>query len=132
MAATTILKKLSGILLLSFILLTACTTPKPVLRTDVYHAAEPEQKTAPALNALQLKALQLMNQQQYDNAIQYLQRAIKVEPRNPLNWHYLAQNYWHKKDFSNCRAMIKRAISYSQFDEDLMRANQTLLQQCSP
>jgi len=124
--------KLVFIIILSLFISSACTTRKPVVRTDDYHQPEKPDKTAKALNALQLKALQLMNQQQFDQAIQYLQRAIKVEPRNPLNWHYLAQNYWHKNDFSNCRAMINRAMSYSQFDADLMRANQTLLQQCSP
>lgn len=72
-----------------------------------------------------------MNQQQFDQAIQFLQRAIKVEPRNPLNWHYLAQNYWHLNDFNNCRAMIQRAMSYSQFDPDLSRANEALLIQCT-
>jgi len=72
-----------------------------------------------------------MNKQQFEEAIQYLQRAIKIEPREAINWHYLAQNYWHLKDFKNCRSMIKRAIAYSQFDEDLNRANKTLLDQCT-
>ena len=112
-------------------MVTACAPPKPVLRTDRYHEPEQDKKTGKALNGLQLKALKLMNQQDYEQAILYLQRAIKIEPRNPLNWHYLAQNYWHLKDYPNCRAMIRRATAYSQFDEDLNRANQTLLKQCS-
>ena len=102
------------------------------MRTKQYHEAEPSKEAARILNGLQLKAIQLMNQQQFDEAISYLQRAIKVEPRNALNWHYLAQNYWHKKEYKNCRSMIHRSISYSQFDEDLSRANNTLLMQCSP
>ena len=73
-----------------------------------------------------------MNQKNYSAAIHYLQRAIKVEPRNPLNWHYLAQNYWHLQDYANCRAMIKRAMSYSQFDEDIQKSNRILLEQCTP
>ncbi len=109
----------------------ACTAPKPMVRTDDYHKSEEPEKTEKTLNGLQLKALQLMNQQEFEQAILYLQRAIKVEPRNPLNWHYLAQNYWHLEDFVNCRAMIQRAVSYSQFDADLMRANEALLKQCS-
>ncbi len=72
-----------------------------------------------------------MNQQQFEQAILYLQRAVKVEPRNPLNWHYLAQNYWHLKDFPSCRSMVQRAISYSQFNPDLTVANETLLKQCA-
>lgn len=108
----------------------ACTVKKAVT-TEQYHEPQKSEQTTRILNGLQLKALQLMNQQKYDDAIQYLQRAIKVEPREAINWHYLAQNYWHLQDYRNCRAMIQRAISYSQFDEDLNRANQILLNQCS-
>ncbi len=120
------------LLLLTVTLLASCAAPKPVVRTDDYHKSEEPKKATKALNGLQLKALQLMNQQEFEQAILYLQRAIKVEPRNPLNWHYLAQNYWHLQDYVNCRAMIQRAKSYSQFDADLMRANEALQQQCSP
>jgi Tfp pilus assembly protein PilF len=112
--------------------LVACTTPKPLFRTDQYHADEPELTKPPVLNGLQLKALQLMNQQQFEQSLLYLQRAVKVEPRNALNWHYMAQNYWHLENYSECRSMIKRAQAYSQFDADLQKANQTLLQQCTP
>lgn len=110
---------------------TACTKPKSVVRTDRYHDPGQKEEVTKALNGLQLKALQLMNRQQYEHSIQYLQRAINVEPRNPLNWHYLAQNYWHLKQFANCRAMIQRAVSYSQFNKDLNRANEALMIQCS-
>ena len=120
------------IYLLLAVFMAACTAPRSVVRTEQYHEAEPGKEAAKILNGLQLKALQLMNQQKFDDAISYLQRAIKVEPRNALNWHYLAQNYWHKKDYKNCRSMVQRAMSYSQFDEDLSRANNTLMMQCTP
>ena len=112
--------------------LSACGKPVPVVITEQYHEPRPGKDAQKILNGLQLKALQLMHQQDFDTAISYLQRAIKVEPRNALNWHYLAQNYWHLKDYKNCRAMVQRAISYSRFDEDLSRANDTLMRQCSP
>lgn len=110
--------------------LVACVTPEPVVRTDQYHKDIPPEKQPKALNGLQLKALQLMNQMKFEQSILYLQRAIKVEPRDPLNWHYLAQNYWHLKDYKNCRSMVNRAISYSQFNEALNKSNLTLLKQC--
>ena len=110
--------------------LVACITPESIVTTDQYHKKSEPKETAKALNGLQLKALQLMNQLKFEQSIQYLQRAIKVEPRNPLNWHYLAQNYWHLKDFEQCRSMVNRAISYSQFNKDLEKANHTLLKQC--
>ena len=122
-----------AILILGLLLfISACQAPQPMVRTDQYHdSATPAQATKP-LNGLQLKAIELMNQQHYEQAILYLQRAINIEPRNPLNWHYLAQNYWHLQDYENCRAMIQRSMAYSQFDKDLTRANSILRRQCSP
>ncbi len=111
--------------------LLACTTPTDVTRTRSYHADEPDPKAAKALNSLQLKALELMNQKRFQDAIEYLQRAIRIEPREPLNWHYLAQNYWHLNDYKTCRSMIERARAYTE-DPDLARANDALFAQCSP
>lgn len=118
--------------MVSVFFLVACGKPKSVVRTEQYHDTSEKEEATKALNGLQLKALQLMNQLEFERSIQYLQRAIKVEPRNPLNWHYLAQNYWHLKQFADCRAMIQRSVSYSQFDKDLNRANEALMIQCSP
>ena len=63
-------------------------------------------------------------------AIEYLQRAIKIEPRNALSWHYLAQSYWQERNFDKCLAMIERSSSYNWPADDLARANLTLKQQC--
>ncbi len=115
------------------LLLSACLKPEPVLQTEQYHAhAGAEKKPLKALNGLQTRALQLMNQQQYEQSQLYLQRAIKVDPRDARNWLYMAQNYWFMKDYAQCRSMVKRAEAYSQMDADLQKANRVLLQQCSP
>ena len=114
--------------LLSFLF--ACGAPRDVTRTSIYHEPAPDTDAPRALNQLQLKALELMNNQRFDDAIGYLQRAIKIEPRDALNWHYLAQNYWHLRDFKTCRAMVERARAYT-LDNDLKRANEALYQQCS-
>lgn len=118
-------------LLIALALMAGCSKPKSVIETDQYHQPDTAKTSDKTLNGLQLQALKLMNQQQFDTAIEYLQRAVRISPRDPLNWHYLAQNYWHKQDYAHCRDMIQRAISYSQFDADLQRANKILLEQCS-
>ena len=118
------------IILLISMLLASCTTPKP-LQTEEYHEKSTSENNPVVLNGLQKQALKLMNENKFESSITFLQRAIKVEPRNPLNWHYLAQNYWQLKDFPKCRAMVQRAQSYMQYQPDLIQANDTLLQQCS-
>ncbi len=113
-------------------LLSACA-PKPVVSTKQYHQSQQTQPTPQkALNGLQLEAFRLMNQQQYEQSIVYFQRAIKIEPRSPHNWFYLAINYWHLQDFAQCRAMLKRSMSYNQFAEDLQRSSESLMRQGSP
>ncbi|MFT5811094.1 MAG: putative Zn-dependent protease, partial [Rubritalea sp.] len=69
-------------------------------------------------------------QQQYDRSVNYLQRAIKIEPRNAHTWHYLAKSYWHKKNYPQCLDMIQRSYSYSTVEDDLDRANDALKTQC--
>lgn len=117
---------------LGLFIISACSGPKPVTTTEQYHPPEPVNTTpSRSLNGLQLKAFEFMNQGDYQQAILYFQRAVKIDPRNPLNWHYLAQNYLHLGNFDTCQAMIRRSMSYGQFDNDLKRANMTLMEQCS-
>lgn len=122
------------LLILSLLLLGACTLiqPPPAERTETYHRPAKPKVQAPtsAVASLRRKAIQLINSERYDDAIGYLQRAIKIDPRDARSWHYLAQAYWHKQDFPQCRAMVRRAMSYSQQDKELQAANKTLLQQC--
>ena len=89
-----------------------------------------EENTTPPLNALQKQALGKMQQALYDDAIRLLQRALNVEPRNPLNWHLLARNYQAKGDLERCRDMAQRAHIYTRGDYELERKNIELLGQC--
>jgi len=79
---------------------------------------------------LQRLANDALDQQQYDLSISFLQRAIKIEPRNPYSWHYLAQNYWYKKSYLQCQDMVQRSYSYSTVTDDLDSANDALKNQC--
>ena len=118
------------IILFLGVLVTSCSIPKP-LETEEYHEKSTPNDHPVVLNGLQKQALKLMSENKFESSITFLQRAIKVSPRNPLNWHYLAQNYWHLKNFPKCKAMVQRAQSYMQYQPDLIQANNTLLHQCS-
>ncbi len=79
---------------------------------------------------LQRSALEALTENNTSLAIDLLQRAIKIEPRNALSWHYLAQSYWQRRNRPKCLAMIERSISYSVFGEELDQANRVLQEQC--
>ncbi|MEM7565122.1 MAG: tetratricopeptide repeat protein, partial [Pseudomonadota bacterium] len=87
-----------------------------------------EQAARPVVE-LQQKALVALNQNNSPRAISYLQRAIKIQPRNALSWHYLARSYWQNDDFSRCLSMLDRSDSYFP-DESLNKANRKLRSQC--
>ena len=81
---------------------------------------------------LQNQALAALHEEQYQPAVDYLQRAIKIQPRNAWSWHYLARAYWRDAQHDRCLAMIERSNSYGSFDEDLMSANDRLKPKCQP
>lgn len=86
--------------------------------------------TTGAVAGLHRRALDALAQNNTRLAIDFLQRAIKIEPRNALSWHYLAQSYQQSRNFPKCLAMIERSLSYSFAGDDLDQANRALQEQC--
>jgi tetratricopeptide (TPR) repeat protein len=79
---------------------------------------------------LQNQALAAINENQYQLAIDYLQRAIKIEPRDAWSWYYLADIYWRQGQYDRCLAMIDRSSGYVVADARLADANAALRAQC--
>jgi cytochrome c-type biogenesis protein CcmH/NrfG len=118
-----------GWLIILTVLASACTVP--MINTDQYqYVKTTEQASNGPVVELQRLASDALNLQQYDLSINYLQRAIKLEPRNAHSWHYLAKTYWHIQSFSQCLDMIERSYSYSQVNDDLDSSNNELKTQC--
>jgi tetratricopeptide (TPR) repeat protein len=92
-------------------------------------SSEAEAVAAPVIQ-LQNQALAAINEDEYPLAIDYLQRAIKIQPRNAWSWHYLADIYWRRGEYENCLGMIERSLSYSQNDPAVDDANAALRDQC--
>lgn len=114
-----------------FILLfgAACTIPRePPNRYQ--NEIEVSQLEARPVTELQNQALAALYQEQFQLAIDYLQRAIKIQPRNAWSWHYLAQTYWRDGQYDRCLAMIDRSNSYGSYDDPLTTANDRLKPKC--
>ncbi|MDH3221316.1 MAG: tetratricopeptide repeat protein [Gammaproteobacteria bacterium] len=90
----------------------------------------PNQPGQDAVAELQHSASEALRRDAYQQAIDYLQRAIKIDPRNPHSWHRLAEVYWRSGDFRRCVEMIERSFSYSDSDDRLDRVNRKLRQKC--
>jgi Tfp pilus assembly protein PilF len=111
------------------LLLSGCTFEQSYNQYQI-----PAQQNQPgqhgAVAELQQNARQALSRRDYQRAVEYLQRAIKIEPRNPHSWHYLAEAYWRSGDNRRCIEMIERSFSYSSSADDLDHANQQLREMC--
>ena len=116
-------------LLLVLLLITACTGSS-VTTVRYETEATGSQRSEGPVAELQRKALAALDQRNYQQSVEYLQRAIKIEPRNAFTWHYLAQTYWHSNNFDRCLDMLNRSISYSTQEDNLDEANATLMSHC--
>jgi tetratricopeptide (TPR) repeat protein len=130
--SVTSLQRLAIVLLLLFS--SACQVPEPAVDNRYQRAPE---STATAGQAplspvvqLQNQALAAINEDQYQLAIDTLQRAIKIQPRDARSWHYLADIYWRKGQYDRCLAMIDRSSGYAVNDAALADANADLRAQC--
>jgi tetratricopeptide (TPR) repeat protein len=129
--SVTNLYRLAIILLLVFS--SACQGPGPAVDNRYQRAPEStvsSQGTSSPVIQLQNQALAAINENQYQLAIDYLQRAIKIQPRDPWSWHYLADIYWRQGQYDRCLAMIDRSSGYAANDAELVDANAALRAQC--
>jgi predicted Zn-dependent protease len=92
--------------------------------------AAASQSTPGPVVQLQNQALAAINEDQYQLAIDYLQRAIKIQPRDAWSWYYLADIYWRQGQYDRCLAMIDRSSGYVVADARLAAANAALRAQC--
>ena len=92
--------------------------------------ADEPQPGESAIAELQARARQALAGGDYRLAIEYLQRAIRIEPRNPHSWHYLGETYRASGDYRRCIEMVDRSFSYSEEGSELDAPNRRLRQIC--
>ena len=107
----------------------SCSIPEPPANRYESDAEVIQQQARPVAE-LHEQALAAIDDGQYQQAIDYLQRAIKIQPRNAWSWHYLAQTYWYQGQLERCLAMLERSGSYGSYDDVLGGANDRLRVQC--
>ena len=56
-----------------------------------------------------------------------LERALRIEPRNPRLWHELAKVRYRQADYTQAESLAARSNTYAASDADLRAANQKLI-----
>ncbi|MCP4768895.1 MAG: tetratricopeptide repeat protein [Gammaproteobacteria bacterium] len=107
-----------------------CSVPEAPQENPYQQPVDSGESGSEPIRLLHNQALAAINESQYQQASDYLQRAIKIEPRNAWSWHYLADVHWRQGELERCLAMIQRSQSYAGDDEQLAGANQLLMDQC--
>lgn len=109
--------------LLSLFLITACTTRQPagieVPGEDPAQTILPGVETSPAIVKLLNSARDATRQGDYQKAEVLLERTLRIEPRNPVLWHYMAKLRLHQ-------GRLKEAIGLAAKSNTLARANKRL------
>jgi len=79
---------------------------------DTGTAPEPEPretKTSPAVLELSARARDAMDHRRHDTAVQLLERAIRIEPRNGELWHLLARVRFEQGNYEQARQLAARS-----------------------
>ncbi len=108
----------------------ACSVPEVPSDNPYQRDVVSGQSVSEPIRQLHNQALAAINESQYQQAIDYLQRAIKIEPRNAWSWHYLADIHQRQGELDRCLAMIDRSHSYANNDDRLDNANALLRARC--
>ena len=130
MSVTSLLRWLYRLTTLSVLLIVGACTVSEIPSNRYQDDIEVSMAEARPVTELQNQALAALGEEQFQLAIDYLQRAIKIQPRNAWSWHYLAQTYWRDAQYDRCLAMIERSDSYGVFDDALVSANNRLKPKC--
>lgn len=64
-----------------------------------------------------------------DEAVIRLERALRIEPRNPMIWHYLATVRFQQGDLDKAEALAIRANSFAGASRSLRAANWRMIGQ---
>jgi len=88
-----------------------CSVPDAPLENPYQSDVDSGEPGSEPIRLLHNQALAAINESQYQQASDYLQRAIKIEPRNAWSWHYLADVHWRRGELERCLGMIQRSQS---------------------
>ncbi|MEJ2360349.1 MAG: tetratricopeptide repeat protein [Gammaproteobacteria bacterium] len=115
------------VLLLCSLLPVACTTTRPPALEVPHESANkliyPSAKTSPAVVDLLNKAREATQHGQLQRAEVLLERTVRIEPRNPSLWNYLAKLRLHQGRFHQAMGLAAKSNALAGSDKKLKADN---------
>ena len=111
----------------------ASTTSRTVTtgQTPGYQSTGQETSTSPAVKSLLIQAKAAMLIKRNAAAIEKLERALRIEPRNPEIWYQLAKAHYNQKDDGEAISMAKKSNLYVDEGSTLEKQNWQLIKAAS-
>jgi hypothetical protein len=107
---------------------TTYQTPAPVETPGAPPpAATPPKQENVAIAGLMDSARSDASSGKLGSAAATLERALRIEPRNPRLWHELAKVRYRQADYTQAESLAARSNTYAGSDADLRAANQKLI-----
>ena len=88
-----------------------------------------QQDAGRAVTSLMAKADTQVQQKQWERAAAYLERALRIEPRNGYLWHRLARVRMQQGQIELAKNLVQKSNALAGMDEDLKLNNAQLLEQ---
>ena len=126
------MNKVFCLLVIAFLTGCAAQQPAPVEGPGSPPAAPSEQR--PGVKQENIAIAGLMDSARSDaaagklgSAAATLERALRIEPRNPRLWHELAKVRLRQADYSQAESLAARSNTYAGDDRELRAANQKII-----
>lgn len=125
---------------LMLLTLAGCATmPPPTEKTPAAASSQamimdapivkPAPRTSDAVLSLLVDARTATRDGQLDVAAAHLERAVRMDPRNPLVWNYLARVRLYQGRYDLASSLAAKSNSLASGDQKLMADNQEIIRQ---
>jgi len=103
-------------------------TPAEVIMPNVLKPTA-RQQISPVIQKMLARINGLLDKDNYSNATSLLERALRIDPKNPLLWHKLASVKLTEGNYAQAKQMATRSNQYVQKNAQLREKNQRIIDQ---
>lgn len=103
--------------------------PKPLAFVETTPLLRAPSHSNNAVTSIMINARAAMQKGKYNIAAAQLERAVRIEPRNALLWHYLARVRFNQGRYSLAANLASKSTLLAKGDHDLRSSNAILIKQ---
>ncbi len=103
------------------------TRPAPEPERSVPASTRPAAPESPAVVELSARAREALDDSRHDDALQLLERAIRIEPQNGALWHQLARVRFQQGNYEQARQLATRSNALLTGNPGLRASNDELI-----